>query len=29
MLVIDDIALKYAKKIKGCFVIKVGVTTGG
>lgn len=29
MLVIDDIALKYAKKIEGCFVIKVGVTPGG
>lgn len=29
MLVIDDIGLKYAKKIKGSFVVKVGVTLGG
>lgn len=29
MIAIDDIALKYAKKINGSFVVKVGVTPGG
>lgn len=29
MLVIDGIGLKYAKKIKGSFVVKVGITPGG
>lgn len=29
MLTIDDIALKYAKKKDGCFVVKTVITPGG
>lgn len=29
MVAIDNIAFKYAKKINGSFVVKVGVTPGG